>query len=69
VIDDIEVKIAEHEGPKCPRCYKHSHEGRFNFDGLCDRCQDTILTFFPTHESVPFIEAALAEQRKRWGIE
>ena len=47
----------------CPRCYGH-HSVRGNFDNLCDGCQTTILQYFPDHESVPHIRAALKRRRK-----
>jgi hypothetical protein len=60
-IDNIEG------GVKCPRCYRLTGEGRFNFDGLCDRCCGVILKQFPAHWSVDGIKRAYAEQRKKWG--
>lgn len=65
---------------KCPRCWNY-HTVRLNFghtpeevaadsalanEKLCDDCQDLILTKFPHHPSVPYIEAALAAQRVRF---
>lgn len=64
----LHIEVAHAEGVKCPRCWKHTGEGRFNFDGLCDVCCDVILKDFPDHESVPHILASKADQRKRWGI-
>lgn len=66
--DEIEIHVSRVEGVKCPRCWRITGAGRFNFDGLCDRCQDVILLDFPDHESVPGILAAKAEQRKQFGI-
>ncbi len=60
--------VYDAEGVKCPRCKKTTAAGRFNFDGLCDRCQELILEHFPDHESVPFIKASLEAQRARWGL-
>ena len=42
---------------KCPRCYG-LHSTRGNFDNLCDGCGNTILEYFPNHESVPHIKAS-----------
>jgi hypothetical protein len=44
---------------KCPRCYGH-HTVKVNFDGLCDYCCSTILTYFPEHESAALIKQSLA---------
>lgn len=61
------ISIGQADGVKCPRCWK-LHSVRVNFDNLCDRCQQTILSDHPAHESVPHIQTALVEQRKRWGL-
>ena len=45
---------------RCPRCYGY-HSVHGNFDNLCDQCQQTIMQYFPDHESVPHIKAALAK--------
>lgn len=50
---------------KCPRCW-HWHGVVENFDGLCDKCQQTILTDFPDHESVPFVKSAIMKQRQKY---
>ena len=62
------VAITKAPGVKCPRCWRVTGEGRWNFDGLCDRCCDVLLLGHPTHPSVPFIQAAYATQRVRWSI-
>ena len=52
---------------KCPRCWRYTGEGRFNFDGLCDRCCAVILADYPEHPSVLHIQAAYARQREDQG--
>jgi tRNA(Ile2) C34 agmatinyltransferase TiaS len=52
------VKVKRTTHPKCPRCYRHTPEGRSNFDHLCDRCCTTILETFPDHWSAPHIREA-----------
>ena len=64
----MKILVTKAEGVKCPRCWKMTGEGRYNFDGLCDPCQAVILADFPQHESVPSIQAAKAEQRRRWCV-
>lgn len=59
-LDDIEGGI------KCPRCYRRTGEGHFNFDGLCDRCCRAILSDFPDHWSVAGIKEAFAKQKTMW---
>lgn len=48
---------------KCPRCW-HYHGVIVNYDMLCDRCCSSIVEGWPDHESVPFIKANLASQRR-----
>ena len=50
---------------KCPRCWHHTHEGLFNFDGLCDRCCRTLVDNYPDHESVPHITANWNKQKEK----
>lgn len=57
--------IEEPEGVKCPRCWKW-HYVRYNFDNLCDRCQEAIIVAHPNHESVWFINAFMDKQSKMW---
>lgn len=52
---------------KCPRCFKF-HRILENFEGLCDRCVEVILEWFPAHESVPSIKVALQKQRKKYEV-
>ena len=52
---------------KCPRCWKWTAEGRFNYDNLCDRCCQVLVSDHPQHESVPHILAAFKVQAERWG--
>lgn len=65
----FQIDVAKAEGVKCPRCWKWTGEGRFNFDGLCDECCEVILADFPYHESVPFILASREEQRALFTVE
>jgi hypothetical protein len=60
------VAVSKAEGAKCPRCWRVTGEGRYNFDGLCDRCCDVLVTDHPTHPAIPHILAAYANQRARW---
>lgn len=53
--DGLRVSVARADGVKCPRCWRYTGEGRFNFDGLCDRCCQVLWTHHPAHESIPFI--------------
>lgn len=64
--DDLGVLVTKARGGKCPRCWKFTGEGRFNFDGLCDPCQQVIVLDYPDHESVQGIQAALAKQREQF---
>jgi hypothetical protein len=32
---------------KCPRCWHYTHEGKHNYDNLCDRCCTTIINEHP----------------------
>ena len=64
----MKIVVTKAEGVKCPRCWKMTGEGRFNFEGLCDPCQTVILADHPTHESVTHILAAKAEQRRRFCV-
>lgn len=67
-MDDVTFTVSRAPGVKCPRCWHVTGEGRFNFDGLCDRCCDVLIHDYPTHESVPLIVASRAEQRAQWGV-
>ena len=60
----IVVSAARTTNPKCPRCYRHTTEGRFNHEHLCDRCCEVILDKFPDHWFVPGIRAKFAECRE-----
>ncbi len=70
------VKVERTTHPKCPRCYRHTPEGRWNFDSLCDRCCTVLLDKFPDHWSIPHIREAVraframtpAERRERMGL-
>jgi hypothetical protein len=59
-----EIVVTRTIHPKCPRCYRHTPEGHFNFDHLCDRCCTVILDLFPNHWSVPDIKAKIREFRE-----
>jgi hypothetical protein len=50
---------------KCPRCWKYTHVGLHNYDGLCDACCDVLLVEHPSHPSVPFIR----QRRKEFHVE
>lgn len=50
---------------KCPRCWQY-HMVVGNFDNLCDRCQNVILTDYPEHESVAGIRAGIAAQLEKF---
>lgn len=67
---------------KCPRCW-HCHGVTENFghlpdeieadpslakEKLCDNCQQTILSDYPNHPSVPHIKAAIATQREKYSV-
>lgn len=67
-MDDIEIVVTKADGMKCPRCWKVTGAGRFNFDGLCDPCAHLLIERFPDHESVPHIQQAYADQRARWVV-
>lgn len=60
----FEVYVTRAEGVKCPRCWKLTGEGRFNYDGLCDPCCRVILADYPQHESAPFIQSFLRSQKE-----
>lgn len=38
---------------KCPRCTKWTYT--LNYNNLCNRCVNVLLSCHPQHESVPFI--------------
>jgi hypothetical protein len=60
------LTVEKHPGVKCPRCYRYTGEGRYNYDGLCDRCCEVILKAYPDHVSVQRILQCRIDQRKRW---
>jgi hypothetical protein len=64
----MNIIVTKAEGVKCQRCWKVTGEGRFNFDGLCDPCCHVLLEDYADHESVPFIQAAYAEQRRSFCV-
>jgi hypothetical protein len=64
----MKVTVTKAEGVKCPRCWKITGEGRWNFDGLCDPCCHVIITDFPTHEAVPQILASRRVQKEHWCV-
>ena len=49
---------------KCPRCWHYTHEGLSNFDNLCDRCCNVLISAWPDHESVPHIKRRRKEGEK-----
>ena len=53
----MNITIIKHDGVKCPRCYRYTGEGRFNFDGLCDRCCDVLVQDYPEHEATVALKA------------
>lgn len=56
-----EDKVRRDKGyPQCPRCKKHTPS--CNFDSLCNKCVDLLLTHYPTHESMSYILANLEER-------
>jgi hypothetical protein len=65
-MEGIQVQVEHAEGVKCPRCWKWTGAGRFNFDGLCDACCGVLLEDYPEHEAVPGIHAAQQRQREKW---
>jgi hypothetical protein len=42
----MEVKVERAEGLKCPRCWKY-HGIQENYQGICDRCAEAIITSDP----------------------
>ena len=65
-MDDCTVTVSKAEGVKCPRCWKVTGEGRFNFDGLCDACCTVLVHAYPEHEAVPLILQSYFDQHCRW---
>lgn len=57
----MDIVIKKAEDVKCPRCW-HVHEASLNFDNLCNKCVNIILTDFPNHPSVPFIQENLKQR-------
>lgn len=43
----MDVAVERTTGVKCPRCYRYTNEGHFNFESLCDRCCTILLKGFP----------------------
>ena len=41
---------------------------KHNYDNLCDRCCNVLVTAWPNHESVPHILAAREEQKRKWTV-
>ena len=70
--DDIEIEVDPlADNPdyvKCPRCWHHTHEGKYNYDNLCDRCCHVLVSDWPDHASVPHILASREEQKRKWGV-
>lgn len=60
------VTVSKAEGAKCPRCWRVTGEGRYNFDGLCDRCCGALCADYPTHPAVPGIVSAYVQQHRHW---
>lgn len=58
----MNITVVKHEGVKCPRCYRYTGEGRFNFDGLCDRCCDVLCEM--RHDAAPYIRVSKAWQHE-----
>ena len=56
-----EIEVTHASGVKCPRCW-HWHAADLNFDNLCNRCVQIILTDFPNHESAARILQNLSER-------
>ena len=62
----VEVTSVENgRNVKCPRCWQY-HGVIENYDNLCDKCQDTIINYFPDHESVTHIKESLDKQRIKY---
>lgn len=59
------ISMDDGRNVKCPRCL-HYHPVIENFDNLCDRCQQILLTHFPNHPSVEHIKIALEKQRIKY---
>ena len=51
---------------KCPRCW-HYHAVQGQFDNLCDRCCNVLVTAWPDHESVPHILKSRKDQLREFG--
>ena len=49
VADELKVSVAEAEGAKCPRCWKHSLAA--GTDGLCPRCAKVVAGLPPLEEA------------------
>ena len=47
--DKLEVAVAEADGVKCPRCWKHSHST--HAEGLCPRCAKVVAGLPPLEEA------------------
>jgi len=67
-MNGVSITVTKAPGVKCPRCWHVTGEGRFNFDGLCDKCCDVLCHDHPHHESVPLIQASRAAQRAVWNV-
>ena len=62
--DRFAISVTKTKGAKCPRCYRYTREGHFNFAYLCDRCAQVVVTHFPDHPACPDIRAAYRAFRK-----
>jgi len=40
---------------KCIRCWHYTHEGLYNYMGICDRCCRVLIDAHPDCELVPHI--------------
>ena len=67
---DVEVVVLKEEDGwyKCPRCWHYTHEGQFNFNKLCDRCSNVMVSAHPDHPWVPEILKNKEEQRAMWTV-
>lgn len=64
---DVKSLVGNPDYVRCPRCWTY-HTVMLNHDGLCDRCQNAILTDMPDHESVPFIKTCLEAQARYFRV-
>lgn len=64
-LPDVQAEVTHADGHKCPRCQLW-HQVTENFDGLCDRCCDVMITDWPQHEFTVEIIKSRQEQRIKY---